>query len=53
MDRVETGGLSGASLEEAISWGKVSKESKMITVVADVTIVLPLIVASTLQRIKR
>jgi deoxyhypusine synthase len=53
MDRVETGGLSGASLSEAISWGKVDEESRMVTVVADVTLVLPLIVAGTLSKIKK
>ncbi|MHA1304569.1 MAG: deoxyhypusine synthase [Candidatus Heimdallarchaeaceae archaeon] len=51
MDRVETGGLSGASLDEAISWGKTSSRSKMVTVVADVTIALPLIFAGTLAKI--
>jgi len=50
MDRVETGGLSGASLEEAISWGKVDSQSKMVTVVSDITIALPLIYAGTLAR---
>jgi deoxyhypusine synthase len=53
MDRVETGGLSGASLEEAISWGKVDQESRMTTVVSDVTIALPLIYSATLSRIKK
>ncbi len=53
MDRVETGGLSGASLEESISWGKTSSKSKMVTVVADITIVLPLIYAGVLARIKQ
>jgi len=53
MDRVETGGLSGASLEEAISWGKVDQKSRMTTVVSDVTIALPLIYAATLSRIKK
>ncbi|MCY3412344.1 MAG: deoxyhypusine synthase family protein [Candidatus Heimdallarchaeota archaeon] len=48
MDRVETGGLSGASLEEAISWGKLEKNAKFMTVIADVTIVLP-IIYSTLR----
>ncbi|MFX1234301.1 MAG: deoxyhypusine synthase family protein [Promethearchaeota archaeon] len=43
MDRPETGGLSGATLEEAISWGKVSKSAKYSTIVSDATIVLPLI----------
>ena len=53
MDRVETGGLSGASLEEAISWGKVDQKSHMITVVSDVTIALPLIYSATLSRLKK
>ena len=52
MDRVETGGLSGASLEEAISWGKVDEESSMVTVIADITLVLPLIYAGTLAKIE-
>jgi len=53
MDRVETGGLSGASLEEAISWGKVNSESKMINVVSDITIALPLIFQATLNNLKK
>ncbi|MFX0033872.1 MAG: deoxyhypusine synthase family protein [Candidatus Hodarchaeota archaeon] len=43
MDRPETGGLSGATLEEAMSWGKVSEKAKYSTVVSDATIALPLI----------
>ena len=42
MDRPEHGGLSGATLEEAISWGKVSKTGKSVVVVSDVTVVFPL-----------
>lgn len=53
MDRVETGGLSGASLEEAISWGKVDSESKMVNVVSDITIALPLIFQATLTNLKK
>lgn len=37
------GGLSGATLEEAVSWGKVRKEARHQTVYADSTIALPLI----------
>jgi deoxyhypusine synthase len=48
MDRPEHGGLSGASLDEAVSWGKVSNKGKTVTVIADVTIALPLLVASVL-----
>jgi deoxyhypusine synthase len=46
MDRVETGGLSGATLEEAVSWGKFTWEAPKSTVYADVTIILPLIVTA-------
>lgn len=40
------GGASGSSLEEAQSWGKLSIESEKVTVHADVTLALPLLVAA-------
>jgi deoxyhypusine synthase len=40
------GGASGSSLEEAQSWGKLSLESEKITVHADVTLALPLLVSA-------
>ena len=43
LDRVETGGLSGAPLNEAISWGKLEPDAEHISVISDLTIVLPLI----------
>lgn len=46
MDRVETGGLSGATLEEAVSWGKLTNEAPKVTIYADATIVLPIIVTA-------
>jgi len=49
-ERPEYGGLSGATLEEAISWGKVSKDSKLCTVYCDATIAFPLIVAAVRDR---
>lgn len=49
MDRPEPGGLSGASLKEAISWGKVKPEGKVVTVICDATIAFPVIVASALE----
>jgi len=49
MDRPEPGGLSGASLEEAISWGKVKPKGRAVTVVCDATIAFPLIVAAALE----
>ena len=45
MDRPEFGGLSGASLDEAISWGKVNKTAEYTTVVADATLVMPLLLS--------
>jgi deoxyhypusine synthase len=45
-DRPEPGGLSGATLDEAISWGKVEGDSESVTVYGDATILLPLIVAA-------
>ena len=41
MDRPEQGGLSGATLHEAISWGKVHQSAKFSTVISDATIALP------------
>jgi deoxyhypusine synthase len=48
MDRPEPGGLSGASLEEAISWGKVKPKGKAVTVICDATIAFPLIIAAAI-----
>jgi deoxyhypusine synthase len=53
MDRPEHGGVSGASVKEAISWGKVAPDAKWIDVIGDVTLVLPLIVTSVLSRIEK
>ncbi len=47
MDRPETGGLSGATLDEARSWGKVGENARSVTVYSDATITLPLIVAAS------
>ena len=51
MDRPETGSLSGAPLEEAKSWSKAKHGSNLVTVIGDVTIIFPLIVADALNRI--
>lgn len=52
-DRPEPGGLSGATLSEAVSWGKIGPEAKKVTVYGDATINFPLMVASTLTRISK
>lgn len=46
MDRPETGGLSGATLDEARSWGKIGEKARSVTVYSDATITLPIIVAA-------
>ena len=51
MDRPETGGLSGSTLEETVSWGKVKGKADKIMVIGDVMIVFPIIVASVLERL--
>ena len=51
VDRPEPGGLSGASLEEAISWSKVRPKGGTVTVVCDATIAFPLIVAAALDEL--
>jgi deoxyhypusine synthase len=51
MDRPETGGLSGSTLDEATSWGKIRPSARKVTVIGDILIVFPLIVASVLERL--
>jgi len=50
MDRPEHGGLSGATLEEAKSWGKLAPDAKSVMVIGDATVIFPLVVASVLKR---
>ncbi len=45
------GSLSGARVREAISWGKVSEKAKHVTVYGDATVLLPIVVASLLERL--
>jgi deoxyhypusine synthase len=42
-DSPQWGGLSGCTLEEAISWGKIAADSKRSVVYCDATLALPLI----------
>jgi deoxyhypusine synthase len=51
MDPSNTGGLSGATLDEARSWGKLEKDARNVSVYADATITLPLVVAAARERV--
>ena len=51
-DRPDLGGLSGATLDEARSWGKVDEGAETITVYGDATITFPVLIAATLERLK-
>lgn len=53
MDRPETGSLSGAPLEEAISWSKAQHESNLVTVIGDTTILFPLIYAGAMDKFEK
>lgn len=50
-DRPEYGGLSGSTLEETISWGKLKKEAGKVMVIGDAMIIFPLTVAAVLERL--
>lgn len=45
------GSLSGARPREAISWGKINEKAKTITIEADATVVLPLMIAALIDRL--
>jgi deoxyhypusine synthase len=49
MDRSETGSLGGAPLEEAKSWAKAKAGSSLVTVIGDVTIIFPLMLAGAME----
>jgi deoxyhypusine synthase len=52
-DRPDLGGLSGATLDEARSWGKLTAEAQGVTVYGDATITLPVLSAAVLERLSR
>ncbi|GAB3696879.1 deoxyhypusine synthase [Halorubrum pallidum] len=52
MDPEATGGLSGATLEEARSWGKLEKDARNASVYGDATVMLPMLVAAARERIE-
>jgi len=49
-DRPDLGGLSGATLDEARSWGKITEDAQAVTVYGDATITLPVLVAAVMER---
>jgi deoxyhypusine synthase len=49
----EDGSLSGATLDEAKSWGKIGETAKAVTLYCDATIALPIIVAAVRERMER
>jgi deoxyhypusine synthase len=51
-DSPQWGGLSGCTLEEAISWGKIDVEGRRAVCYCDATIALPLITHALNERIK-
>lgn len=53
MDSPEWGGLSGGTLEEAQSWGKIHRHANKVTCLADATIALPIAVHALAERFKR
>jgi deoxyhypusine synthase len=53
LDRPEGGSLSGAPLEEAISWKKAKTNESLASVIGDATILFPIIVAASLERLDK
>lgn len=52
-DSPQWGGLSGCTLEEAISWGKIAADSTRSVVYCDATIALPLITQAMSERVTK
>jgi len=52
-DVPQWGGLSGSTFEEAQSWGKYHRGSRMVQCFTDATIALPIVVQGLSQRYKR
>ncbi len=51
LDRPEGGSLSGARLEEGVSWGKVKDTGKKATIIGDAQMLFPLMVMAVRKRI--
>jgi len=46
------GSLSGARVREAISWGKVKETAKHVTIEGDATVILPIMIAALISKLK-
>lgn len=53
LDRPEGGSLSGAPLEEAVSWKKARVKSKLVTVIGDATVIFPTMMAAAIERLEK
>jgi deoxyhypusine synthase len=51
LDRPETGGLSGSTLEETVSWGKMKGAADHVMVIGEALMVFPFLVASAMERL--
>ena len=51
LDRPETGGLSGSTLEETVSWGKMKGSADHVMVIGEALMVFPFMVASVTERL--
>ena len=52
-DSPQWGGLSGCTLEEAVSWGKIAPDARKATLYCDITLALPIIAHAMNERVQR
>ena len=50
-DRPEPGGLSGSTIEETISWGKVKLKANKVMMISDALVAFPIMTAAVLERL--
>ena len=48
-----SGSMSGASTNEAKSWGKIKDDSDAVTVIGDVSVTFPLVMVSVLEELSK
>ena len=48
-----SGSMSGASTNEAKSWGKIKDDSDAVTVIGDVSVTFPLVMVSVLEELEK